>query len=166
MCCVLWYQSVCLQNFVLFWWWQVQWETKLCKPISWLQLHWAQIHCGSGYVFLDGCRWVVLVKSVRYCLWSPFSNIETIKQKPKSPFRPLSTHVSCILNETQGILTAHDRWLLRWNASRFENSHVQYYVLVSNHNTSRNGEKAHFLRWQSVEGYNIWVELMVTEGQH
>ena len=38
-----------------------------------------------------------------------FSNIGTIKQKPKSPFRPLSTHVSCILNESQGILTAHDR---------------------------------------------------------
>ena len=38
-----------------------------------------------------------------------FSNIGTIKQKPKSPFRPLSTHVSCILNKTQGILTAHDR---------------------------------------------------------
>ena len=38
-----------------------------------------------------------------------FSNIGIIKQKLKSAFCPLSTHVSCVLNETQGILTAHDR---------------------------------------------------------
>ena len=40
------------------------------------------------YVFLDGCRWVVLVKSVQYCLCSLLATLGPLNKNLNHPSAP------------------------------------------------------------------------------